>query len=156
MRKNQPNKKRYPLGVIIFGTALILSSLDQFRHIPAFDNYKQINQGMPDALLMLRYSTSFLLRAAGLASGIGILFLNDRFRKFLIGLSTFSILTVFLRHTYSAQLYYSEPLYRQHGSMFSLETFTWIAVLIRWAIEIIFSSAVIFYFTRPKIAQRFK
>jgi hypothetical protein len=156
MQKDPPARIQYPLGVIIFGIILILSSLDQARHIPAFANYKEINRGMSDALILFRYAISFLLRAAGLAAGIGILFLNDRFRKFLVGLSIFSILTVFLRHTYSAQLYYSEPLYHQRGSMFSLETFTWIAVLIRWAIEIAFSSYAIFYFTRPKVVNHFK
>jgi hypothetical protein len=146
--------KRPPLGVIIFGLILIISSVDQMIHIPKFDEYGFINHGLNVYVLKLRFIISWALRIIGLISGIGILFLEERVRKLLLALSVFSILTVFFRHTYSSFVLYTTPIYDQ-GSVkgLSLESFTWIAVFVRCGIEIIFSSSVIYYFTRPKITK---
>ena len=148
-------KKKRPVGVIIFGLILIVTSIDQLRYIPTYSDYQSINHEWPQIVIQVRFVVSYLLRLAGLASGIGVLCLWDSFRKFLIWLSVFSVATVWLRHTYSAQFFYSEPIYRLRGSMFSLETFVWIAVVVHWMIDGFFSLFVILYFTRPYVIKIF-
>jgi hypothetical protein len=149
-------KPKRPVGVIIFGLILIVSSLDLLRHMPAYAFYAQVNHEWAEPFLKIRFIGSYIFRLIGLACGAGVLCLSNTFRKILIGFSWYCITTLPLRHTYSAQLFFSQPLYQQHGSMFSLQTFTWIAVIIRWIIDGVFSGLVIYYFTRPKVIDNFK
>ncbi len=147
--------KKRPVGVIVLGVLFILTSLDSLRLMPGYDLYRQVNHDCPNAWLLIRFAGSYIFRLVGLFGGIGLLCLNDPVRRFLIGFSWYCLLTLPLRHTYSAQFFYSEPLYRQNGSMFSLEVFTWIAVIVRWLIDGVFSAAVIFYLSRAKVRERF-
>lgn len=149
------NILKRPLGVIIFGLILIVTSLDLLRYMPAYDFYRQVNHEWPDIIIRIRFVGSYIFRLIGLACGVGVLCLSGPFRKLLLGLSWYSVITLPLRHTYQAQLFFSEPIYHQQGSSFSLETFTWIAVIIRWLIDGVFSLSVIYYFTRPKVKECF-
>lgn len=144
-----------PIGVIIFGSILIVTSLQLLYYLPSYDIYRQVNHEWPENIIKIRFVGSYVFRLIGLSCGIGVLFLNESFRKILIGLSYYSVLTLPLRHTYQSMLFFSEPIYRQQGSMFSLETFTWITIIIRWIIDGVFSLAVIYYFTRPKVKAFF-
>jgi hypothetical protein len=148
-------KLKRPLGVIIFGLILIVTSLDLLRHMPTYAFYAQVNHEWTGPFLRIRFIGSYIFRIIGLACGIGVLGLSQTFRKILIWFSWYCLITLPLRHTYSAQLFFSEPLYRQNGSMFSLQTFTWIAVVVRWIIDGVFSLSVIYYFTRPKVINIF-
>ena len=148
--------KKPPVGVMVLGGFLIISSIDQMRHIPLFGEYVFINHGLSMDLIKFRFFVSWMLRTVGLMSGIGILFLQERFRKLLIVLSMFSILTVYLRHTYSSFILYTTPIYYQYVIKdFSLQTFTWIAVFLRCSIEVIFSGVTIYYLTRSKVKEKF-
>jgi len=146
-----------PLGVIIFGVILVVTSIYQLYHIPPYGAYKFINKEFPDKIIFIRFFVSYLLRVAGLACGVGILCLSDRFRKCLLGLCCFSILTIYLRHTYKGFLYYTTPLYYQNNvTDFSLQTFTWLTVFVSWTIEVSFCLAVLYYFTRPGVVKCFR
>ena len=149
-------RKERPIGVLIFGFILVATSIDQLHLIPTYDAYRQINHEWPENIIKVRFIVSYVLRLVGLCSGIGVLRFSNVFRKILLGLSVFSLVTLPLRHTYSGQFIYSEPLYRHCGSMFSLETFVWIAVILRWMIDGFFSLFVIYYFTRPQVIKHFK
>jgi hypothetical protein len=148
-------KIKRPIGVIFFSCLLIVTSLFQLNHIPPYSEYKLINKEVPIYLINIRFVISYILRIFGLASGIGIFCLNNNFRKILLGLSWFSIGTIYLRHTYKAFLIYTTPLYYHAPMSFSLQTFTWIAVLTSWTIEVAFSLSVISYFTRPNVVKCF-
>jgi len=146
-----------PIGIIIFGGLLIVTSIYELCHIPAYSDYKIINKEFPDKIIIIRFFVSYLLRMIGLACGVGVICLNEHFRKILIGLSYFSIFTIYLRHTYNGFLMYVTPLYYQnHVTDFSLQAFTWMAVMISWGIEVSFCLAVIYYFTRPGVVKCFR
>ena len=148
--------RKRPFGVMIFGAILIFSSIFELYHIPSYSDYKFINKEFPSNIIVFRFIVSYILRVFGLVSGIGVVLLSNNFRKILLGLSFFSISTIYLRHTYKGFLLYVEPLYYQnHVTDFSLQTFTWMAVLVSWTIEVGFSSAVIYYFTRPGVVKTF-
>jgi hypothetical protein len=150
---NIPRKR--PLGVIIFGLILIVTSLDLLRHMPAYSFYANVNHEWPESIIKMRFVGSYVFRLIGLACGVGVLCLSNSFRKLLLGLSWYSVATLPLRHTYQAHLFFCEPIYHQYGSTFSLQTFTWITVIIRWFIDGIFSLSVIYYFTRPAVKKSF-
>jgi hypothetical protein len=146
-----------PVGIIIFGVLLIVTSIYELYHIPHYKDYQLINKEFPREMIGIRFIVSYLLRIVGFASGVGVILLNNYFRKVLIGLSCFSILTIYLRHTYQGFLLYTEPVYYQgHVTDFSLQTFTWMAVLVSWTIEVGFCLSVIYYFTRPGVVKCFR
>jgi hypothetical protein len=145
-----------PLGLIIFGVLLVTTSLVLLYWLPGYDLYRQVNHEWPESIIRVRYVGSYIYRLLGLACGIGILCRKEPFRKVFIGLSYYSLATLALRHTYSSQLFFSEPIYHANGSTFSLETFTWIAVIIHWLVDGIFSLAAILYFRNPKVKGYFK
>ena len=153
--ENLIKQRKRPLGVFIFGGILIVTSLQLLYYMPGYDLYRQVNHEWPENIIKIRFVGSYIFRLIGLACGIGILSLNNSFRKLLLGLSYYSIFTLPLRHTYSAMLFFSEPIYHHYGSTFSLETFTWITIIIRWIIDGAFSLAVICYFTRPRVVGFF-
>ncbi len=149
-------KKDKLLGVFIFGFILVETSIELLHYMPPYDFYRQVNHEWPENIIKVRFIGSYVFRFIGFTSGIGVLCFSNLFRKILLGLSYYSIATLPLRHTYSAQLFFSEPLYRHYGSIFSLETFVWIAVILRWMIDGFFSFFVIYYFTRPRVVKHFK
>ena len=149
--------KKVPLGVVIFGVILIFTSVWQVYYIPHFLKYKAVNPGVPEAWMALRYCVSYALRIAGLACGIGVIFYSNFYRKFLVGLLIFSILTLPLRHSYPSFLYYVKPIFfGPVTSLVSLEVFTWVNVLCRWAIDGLFAGCGIYYFTRSRVVENFK
>jgi len=147
--------KKRPLGVLLFAAILIVTSLSLLRYMPAYAFYRQINHEWPENIIKIRFIGSYIFRLLGLISGVGILCLNDLVRKFLVGFSYYCLITLPLRHTYSAQLFFSEPVYHHYGSVFSLQTFTWIAVIVHWIIDGGFSLSVICYFSQRKIIEHF-
>ena len=147
--------KKRPIGILIFSTILIVTSLQLLYYMPVYSFYRKVNHEWPDTIIRIRYVGSYIFRLIGLVSGFGLLALNNPVRKFFIGFSYYCICTLSLRHTYSSMLFFTEPIYRIKGSMFSLETFTWIVLIIRWVIDGAFSLAAIYYFTRPKVVALF-
>ncbi len=147
-----------PVGLIILGLILIVTSIDSLYHIHigGYDLYVRVNHEWPEWIIRIRFIGSYVFRLIGVVTGIGVLCLNGHLRKFLIGFSVYVLFTLPLHHTYSAQLFFSEPIYRARGSMFSLETFTWIDIILRWLIDGLFSLMVISYFSRPKVIAFFK
>jgi hypothetical protein len=145
-----------PIGIFIFGGILILSSIYELYHIPAYSDYKMINKELPEKMIIIRFFVSYLLRVFGLASGVGVICLNNNCRKILLELCCFSIATICLRHTYKGFLHYTLPLYYQNKvTDLSLQAFTWTAVIFSWAIEVSFCLSAIYYFTRPKVVKCF-
>ncbi len=99
-------KHKRPLGVIIFGVILIVTSLDLLRHMPAYAFYAQVNHEWAGPFLKIRFIGSYIFRLLGLACGIGVLCLSEAFRKILVVFAYYCIITLPLRHTYSAQLFF--------------------------------------------------
>ncbi|MBF0571106.1 MAG: hypothetical protein HQL12_04475 [Candidatus Omnitrophica bacterium] len=145
-----------PIGIVIFGGLLIITSIYELYHIPSYSGYKFVNREFPERIIAVRYYVSYILRVFGLACGAGVICLNDNFRKILIGLCYFSISTIYLRHTYKGFLNYTTSAYYQNNvTDFSLQAFTWMAVIVSWSVEVSFCLAAIYYFSRPGVVKYF-
>lgn len=143
--------------VILFGIILIVTSLWQIcAAIPAWPVYAKLHSALPEWMIHVRYVGSYLFRIIGLSCGIGLLFRVNWVRKFLVWFSWYCLITLPLRHTYSAMLPYAGHVYLYHPMSISLKAFTWLNVVIRWIIDGTFSIAVIYYFTRPNVVKQFK
>ena len=149
-----------PVGVIVFGLILIVTSLIQYHFLipPAYSFYRMAHHEWPEWIIKIRFIGSHIFRLLGLVSGIGVLCLSNKFRQFLVWFSYYCIITLPLRHTYNAMLFFTEPIYNSHkyALMVSLQTFTWINVFLCWIMDGAFSLAAIYYFTRPKVIKNFK
>lgn len=144
-----------PIGLVVFSCILIITSIDLLRHMPSYDFYSRVNHEWPDVLLRARFIGSYIFRWIGIIGAVGLLCLFEPCRKFLVAFCWYALFTLPLRHTYQGHLFFCEPIYQQYGSVFSLPTFTWITVLIRWGIDGIFSLSLLYYLTRPNIISVF-
>ncbi len=151
--------RKRPWGVIIFGSILIITSVEQLWNIPGYPEYRIVNPGLPEGVLHLRYVVSYVLRIVGLASGVGVIFLSEFFRRILLGLSAFSIGTIFLRHTYGSFYLATQTAVLMNTkpgmTLWPIETLTWASLLARCVVDVAFALAVIYYFSRPGVRAHF-
>ena len=153
--------KKKPIGLIIFATLLILTSLAQLAiELSRAKLYIAQLYPMTLNLILPRYLVTVTIRIVGLACGIGILALNNFFRKLLILLCISTIVTIYWKHPF----FIFEKMYRQLHINYlqaripepaSLWIWPWFAWLTVCLIDVIFASVVIFYFTRPRIKALF-
>ena len=155
------------VGVTVFGVLLVVSSAIM---LPGYfwsgyrpDQYKIIHQSLPEWLIVIRYIVSCGLRIVGLVSGIGILYLNDVFRKIAIGLGIFVMSTIFFKHPFhgfSVQADKIEELVfliRELGFYsVSASMVTWGLVILVSLIDFVFAASIVYFFTRPKVKKQFQ
>lgn len=151
--------KKRPLGVIIFGILLIVSAWERLPWLN-FHFYIWYFQPLPEKIILARYIISVLMGIVELASGIGILFLKNIFRRCALFLAFFSILTIYWKHPHFVfqkivkeiidASYTKTPL---NESVIS--SIAWTAVKIASVVTFVFSICLIYYFTRPKIKELF-
>jgi hypothetical protein len=146
---------KVPLGVKILGVFLIVTSVYQIQFsIPYWPSYKAIHQDWPRDFILVRYIGSYCWRFIGLALGVGVLFLKERYRKILYWFCILLIASGPLRHTYStvhacavhAWTGASEPFLAHY------------AMGVMWAcrlIDTLFALIFLWYFTRQKTIQHF-
>ncbi|MGE0268553.1 MAG: hypothetical protein AB7S78_08885 [Candidatus Omnitrophota bacterium] len=164
MKMNDQKKLQ---GVTLFSVLLIVYSLWQLALILDFPRYKYIFQFLPDTSLLIRFSGSITLRILTIILAAGILSYKNRFRKALIFLSIYNILTVYWKHPYEAfvnwdRYYQISPekintlIYRILGNMaIDYQTIKIISVAAACISDVLFYGAIIYYFTRPPVKQRF-
>jgi len=150
-----------PKGVIIFGIILILVSLSQLLWLVNYRYYVYIFHQLPEPLIPLRFLFSNSLRIVGLICGLGILRFKERYRKITLALFWFVIVTVYWKHpyfTFENHLRYMENIYAAYGlsRLMDLKLFAGICTFAACALDIIFASSFIYYFSRPKIKMHFK
>lgn len=161
-----PNPKRLP-GVTLFSILLIIYSLWQLLLVLDFPRYKYIFQFLPETSLLVRFCGSIVLRVLTIILATGILLYKNNFRKALIFLSVYNILTVYWKHPYETfvnwdRYYQISPekintlIYRILGNMaIDYQTIKMISVAAACISDVLFYGAIIYYFTRPRVKQRF-
>ena len=145
--------KKKPLGVTIFGAILIWISLQRIPWL-SFNVYHYYFPPLPEKIILIRYFISVSMGILELASGIGVLFLKDIFRKTALFISFLSILTVYWKHPFFVFLKIRREAIAKSGISMpenEVNSIAWGAVTIVSLLTIGFSIALIFYFTRSKI-----
>ena len=155
-----------PLGITIFGSILIITSLLQLSTLSHLEYYQWLFSVLPEGTLRLRYFISVALRVLGFASGIGILLRKDLFRKIAIGLSVFTTATIYWKHPMYGisklarvvveMLSRFNYRYTDLNQPFLIEVIEWGSLIALYAIDLGFAIWLIYYFTRPKIVAHFK
>jgi hypothetical protein len=126
------------------------------------DWYFSLYSYMPQWLLVTRYSFSWLQRILALTAAIGILYYRDLYRKLLIALCSFTILTVYWKHPYEAFHAHTKNLDAQFGYLLkgapglTFESLTVVSIIAHCLVNIAFSGTVIYFLTRPRVKNLFK
>ena len=118
---------------------------------------------MPEWLIIARYSFSWLQRVVGIIVAIGLFRFKEVFRKLMLLVSWFTILTVYWKHPYTAFKNHTLYLDRLIGPTLkqgalkdlSFSSVTLAAVITACLLDIIFFGVVIYYLTRPKVKAHF-
>jgi hypothetical protein len=153
-------------GVTALAWLLIISSVMHIHKlIVDVPWYVDAYGYLPPWLIVTRYAFSWLQRCAGILAAIGLLALNDVARKLAILIGTFTILTIYWKHPYVAYKSHAEYLDRQMGPWFyeigapagfKIASYTTAAVILNCALDILFCSILIYFFTRRSVKKQFK
>ena len=165
-------KKKRSKGVNVFCGLLIFSSLYQINTlIMERDWYFMLYSHLPEWLMVMRYSFSWLQRILGLSAAIGMLMLKDFYRKLALVISVFSILTLYWKHPYTAFQKHTELLDKvfaantslsnlflklsENGINISFSDLTVASMLFHWFLDIIFFGSLIYFLTRKEVKGQF-
>ena len=152
--------KGQPQGVILFGVFLILGSVYKLWGFLNYDYYRFMFQPLSDSIIFARYFGSVALRLVGLIVATGILLLNDVFRKSFIVLCVLTLCSLYWKHpffVFENISGYTEQQFFQSAVTGEL-TYPlrpWISLIFNYIIDIVFCGSALFYFTRPKVKERF-
>lgn len=146
-------------GIVICAFLVIVYS---FVGAPydTFSSYYSKFRPAPQDLIFIRYLFSIALRLALFISGIGILFRKNIFRKITIGISFFTIATVYWKHPVIC--FKRVLLWRITQGVLSadiiprIDRLSWVCVAICSVIDISICLCLIVYLTRPEVKKQFK
>lgn len=156
-----PNKKS--IGVTLFSAGLILSSLYKMIILLNFPHYIYLHQELCRQCIIFRYLVSWIEKILILASGIGILYQKDIFRRMAIALWLIIICTISLKHPYAGFL--NHIVYLDHAGVINLKFFEshgiplpvlhqTVVILARLQ-DVTFGLCLIYFFTRPSVKSQF-
>jgi len=163
-------KKKFALGITLFGLYFIVDSLFQIYIKLLTPNYyswySAIFQAFPDKIILLRYPLSIAFRIFELALGIGILRREEIFRKFTLFFAWFTISIIYWKHPFDAMYKHTQIVVKnmypivagpcQLTSPAYTNMIAWASLWCVYAIDIAISALAIYYFTRPYIKEEFK
>ena len=157
--KIKPLSVNQILGVwLIFGVLYKLSGLLDYKY------YQFMFQDLPENTIAARYCLSIALRLVGLVTGIGLILNLDFYRRTAIWLAVINLLTLYWKHPY--EVFYHIAVYAEKGfpqaypvvgpfEILAHPYFPWISLMFYSTIDIIFSSLLISFLTRPDVIAKF-
>ena len=129
-----------------------------------YDWYRVMQADSPDWLVCIRYVVSVSLRILMLWAIAGTLTRQEQYRKLLVGLCIFNILTVFLHHRYESFVYISN--YLGTDTQDFAHTVTWFGhhiysgaamrMLSAWVEEIFPAFIGLVFFMHPHVKRSFR
>ncbi len=151
------------IGVTLFSAGLILSSLYKMIVLLNFSHYIYLHQDLDRQSIIFRYLVSWIEKILTLASGAGILYQKDIFRKMAIALWLIIICTISLKHPYAGFL--NHIVYLDHVGIISLKfleshgmplpVLHQTVVILARLQDVIFGLCLIYFFTRHSVKSQF-
>jgi len=152
-------------GLKIFGWGLIVTSLiHMHKMIFEYNFYINIYTYL-GPLVYLRYAFSWFQRIAGILIGVGLLKEKKWAPISGIILGSFTILTIYWKHPYTAFHNHTQLLDKKFGhllqswnipSNLTFESATVPSMIVHCLLDVSFWAVFIFYVTRPAIRERFR
>jgi len=152
-------EKRLSLIVIIIGALIVLHNMRGLVSISHYARYHFLFRDLPENLILTRYCFSIFLKILLLVTGIGIILRRDIFRKMILFISWFNILTIWLKHPVSCFRnivnYMAGQKMLPAIFMEDPELMIWILTVYNYIIDLGFAIFLIYFFTRPKVKEAF-
>jgi len=158
-------KTKRSRGITIIGILLIAGSIYKLMGLLDYGYYQWMFQHYSEGAIRFRYIISFSLRIIGLITGIGLLCLQDNFRKTAIVLAVLNLCVLYwkypIRVFQNIALEHEQqilPLSHQNQQVQDLiyPFFPWISMIFYFSIDILFYLGMIFFLTRPTVIAQFK
>ena len=156
-------KKEYIEKIIsIFAIGIVFTSFIQITALN-FKHYLRLFEDLPTNIIIFRYCLSWSLRIVAIISAIGLLLYKNWARLSLLGLFIFTVLTVYLKHSYSGFLRHTKMLDEQYAVFlrnlnlqdFSFQTIALPSAIIAMLLDIFFALLFIYIFTRKEVKELF-
>lgn len=156
-------------AITIVAVLIILGAFWRLVRLINFNHYKFLFQQFPERAIFIRYLFSIISRIAAIACGVGILSRREFFRKFIVILSLFTILTIYWRHPIAAfqNAYEKAMQQRMADSGVSIKGGVYytatpanrlpviVALAAAYAVDLAFAGFLIYFFTRKKVKEEF-
>jgi hypothetical protein len=145
-------------GIIIFSILIIIYSLHGLPTVN-FNTYYTKFYPSSEKAILARYIFSIALRIVLVISGVGILFRRDIFRKIILGISFFTVVTVYWKHPVIC--FKRVLIWKINQGVLPIDVLPKIDMLSRVSaiicssVDIGFALCLVYYFTRPKVKQQF-
>lgn len=159
VRTAQPKPGKISREIIILSFIIILYALQGLPTLDFNTYYIKFDPLAPE-IIFARYLVSWLIRIILFIAGIGIIFRKEIFRRVLIGLAFFNLLTVPWKHPLIAVKKYI--LFKIDTGVLAadllpaLDRIAWLYVGVYATLDIVVAAFFIYLLTRPGMKGQFK
>jgi len=153
------NKSALTFGIIFFGIFMVFMPLRELTGLFNYDGYRSLFGAFSEQAVRARYLFSVLFRILLITAGIGIILRKELFRRLLVLLSGFTIVTIFFKHPLSCFRGITDVMSAK-GTLPEVflknpEMFVWIMFLYNCLLDLGVSVWMIYFFTRPEVKELF-
>ena len=155
------------LGVTICFWYLLLTNIIELAILTDFDLYKFMFRYLPQSYIVARYIGSIAIRLLLIISSFGLRYYKDIFRKAIIIIGIYTIITVYWKHPLEAFInldqYFNVDVQALNRILFYLtdnksldyDLYKRFSVLASCAHDVISYTIIVFYLTRRKVREKF-
>jgi hypothetical protein len=159
--RKTPQPQRTGTGIRVIAFLLVAGGIYHFFGIRDYRFYHFMFQQLPEDLIRTRYVLSLCFRGITIIAGVGLWLRREMFRKLTIGLCLWTLLIVYFKHpfyVFKNLAIYSEYQVWDTSGHYPLEypLHPYISMYFYYALDIIFSVAVIYYLRRPRVKELFR
>ena len=142
-------------GITVYGTAVIIFGVYNLLGVGSYRQFSLMFRPLPPFLITAVYIFTVLYGICGVYCGTRILRLEDWARKTVVGLTVLSVISGLLLNRTVMANFRDFLLTEQAGIAPDMAGPVYTYAVIITALITIFELSVIYYLTRPKVAEQF-
>jgi hypothetical protein len=151
--------KPVPFGLFFIATFLISSAVYDMSTFVHYDYQRALFQELPERVFQARYAFSFALRTLIIIVSLGLLRLDERCRKAIIGLAVFTIATIYWKHpfyVFENVAIMVERNYFGAADELRFPAFPWISMFVYVTADLLIAGFLIYYFTLQSVTRLYR
>jgi len=153
-------ENKRPKGVIIFGILILLGAALQIKGL-SIASYNFLFGPLPKTIIIFRFVITVMMLILGIVTAIGIILRKEIFRKLVL------LIGYYILYNYLIEgpliVYRNLPKYINQiivaaGAPLEPRVYIilWTPIIVSFLIEFVFGLSLVYYFSRPKIKEKFK
>ena len=151
-------------GISVFSSLLIVWSMYNLMGMSNVENWNFLNQPLSEAAIRINFFISVFFMTLALMSGVGILFLQESFRKIVLAIALYIFYVCLIEGP--LLVYRNLPAYIvQQASLVAAEApdislaglraASWFIIIFGYVLDFGFAVSLIYFFTNPKVKKQF-